>query len=394
MAGTGGGALRRFWDALPIDGRGFVAPADPDARWLIGFTTRRRFSAVPALLLWPLVGAARLIWCLKAAVRLRTGARGLGIGFGESLRMFGDACLYGLHPRGSRLWRGPLGTVPRPLSSFAVSKIMSEIGDPAQRRLLVDKQAIASMLEARGIAVPELLAVIPKGASAPAIPDAADMFVKPQSGSHGRDAFRVVRVAPERWRIGETVYDRAQLTRKLKRGASRDALLVQRCLRSAPELADLALEGMPPFFRFVIAREPGGKPFLHSVLCSIRVPGEAGSDPLRSLMRVAVSLPEGTLLPAYWLGEPGARYDKAPWGDIAIAGRQLPDFDAAVRMVIAASEPLDRLPHVGWDMILSDSGPVILEGNTHTDWLLISLAAQGAPDAVPWLPLLRRWAEA
>jgi hypothetical protein len=394
MAGTGGGALRRFWDALPIDGRGFVPPGDPDARWLIRFTTRRRFAAVPALLLPLVIVPARLIWCVKAAVRMRRGARGLGIGFGESLRMLGDACLYGLHPRGSRLWRGPLGAVPRPLSSFAVSKFMSELGDPEQRRLLVDKQAVASMLEARGIATPRLLAVIPKGASAPELPDAPDMFVKPQSGSHGRDAFRVVRVAPDRWRIGDAIHDRAQLTKRLARTAARDALLVQQCLRSAPELEDLAMEGMPPFLRIVIAREPGGEPFLHSVLFSIRVPGEAGSDPLRSLMRVAVSLPEGRLLPAYWLGQPDARYEKAPWGDVPIAGRQLPGFDAAVSAALAATEPLDRLPHVGWDVILSDSGPVILEGDTHTDWLLISLAAQGAPDAVPWLPLLRRWAEA
>ncbi len=62
MAGTGGGALRRFWDALPIDGRGFVPPADPDARWLIGFTTRRRFRAVPAPLLPLMIVPARLIW--------------------------------------------------------------------------------------------------------------------------------------------------------------------------------------------------------------------------------------------------------------------------------------------------------------------------------------------
>lgn len=363
-----GQALRRFWNALPIDGAGFVAPADPDARWLIRYATRLRLRAVPRPLLWLVVLAARLLLCVKAAGWARRSG-----GF----RVWADACLYGLLPRDSVMWRGPLGAPPRPMSPGALALAMSAMGNAGQRRLLTDKRATAALLERHGVAVPALLAVIPKGTADPVLPETGDLFVKPQGGSRGRDAFRISG-------------DRAPFAARLERAAATDALLVQPCLNAAPELADLATDGVPPVLRLIMARAPGGAAFLHSALFSIRVPGER--HPLRALLRAPVSVADGRLLAGFWLGEPEARYDRSPWHDAPVAGRVLPDFDAAVSAALAASEAFDGLPSIGWDVVLSDSGPVILEGNAHTDWLYIQRVAEGAPDAPPLLPLLRGWA--
>ena len=109
MAGTRQ-ALRRFWNALPIDGAGFVPPADSDARWLIRHATRKRLRAVPGPLRPLVVLAARLLLCVKAVRWARRSGE-------AAMRVYGDACLYGLLPRDSRMWRGPLGAPPRPMSS-------------------------------------------------------------------------------------------------------------------------------------------------------------------------------------------------------------------------------------------------------------------------------------
>jgi hypothetical protein len=368
------GGIRRFWNALPIDGAGFVPPADPDARWLIRFATRRRLGAA-----WlPMVIAARLLWCLKTIPRVRRASRVFGRT--DTLRLWADACRYGLHPKDSILWRGPLGAPSRPLSTEAFSKIQSSVGDPGQRKMLGDKLATAAALERLGVPVPKLLAVIPKGTAEPVLRGGGDLFVKPQNGSRSRDAFRVE--------------DRRDITARLKQAAARDTLLVQECLAPAPELADLATDNVPPVLRLITACEPGGQPFPHSAWLAIRVPGEPGSHILRGVMRVPVSIADGTLLAGYWLGEPNKSFETSPWHDTPIAGRTLPHFDAAVAAALAAAQAFDRLPTVGWDVILSDTGPVILEGNAHTDWLLITLVSQGTPDAPPLLPLLRRWAAA
>ena len=370
MAGTRQ-ALRRFWNALPIDGAGFVPPADPDARWLIRHATRTRLRGVPRPLLPLVVLAGRLLLCVKA---IRWARRS-----DDPLRVYADACLYGLLPRDSRMWRGPVGAPPRPMSPGALALAMSSMGNAEQRRLLTDKSATAALIARHGVAVPKLVTVIPRGTADPVLPEGEALFVKPQSGSRGQDAFRVDRVDPS-------------VAARLKRAAAGDALLVQHCLAPAPELADLATGGIPPVLRLIMAREPRGAPFLHSALFSVRVPGE--THPLRGLLRAPVSVADGRLLAGFWLGEPEARYDRSPWHDAPLAGRVLPDFDAAVRAALTATAPFDGLPSIGWDVVLSDAGPVILEGNAHTDWLYILRVAEGAPDAPPLLPLLRRWAEA
>jgi hypothetical protein len=52
------------------------------------------------------------------------------------------------------------------------------------------------------------------------------------------------------------------------------------------------------------------------------------------------------------------------------------------------------LPLIGWDVILTSDGPVVLEGNSANDMLVVTWTEEGAPDAAPLLPLLRRWSAA
>ena len=80
------GLLRRFWDDLPIDGSGFMGPADPDARRLIAIVTRRRLRMVPRAIQPLVVAVARVLWCVKAVSAVRAVARKYGFGTTESLR--------------------------------------------------------------------------------------------------------------------------------------------------------------------------------------------------------------------------------------------------------------------------------------------------------------------
>jgi hypothetical protein len=393
MISSLGAAARRFWKALPIDGVGFLGPADPDARWLIAFATKRRLRAIPRPAGLAGIAAARLLWPAKAVEWTIHAVRQFGFGGAESLRMFAHACLFGMRPRDAYVWRYALGAPRRPLPCNAYAKIQSSVGDPAQRALMNDKRAAAERLAARGIAVPELLAVYGRNHPDPVLPaDADDMFVKPANGSRSRGVFAVRRIAPGQYRIGGDVCDEAAVAARLREILARGTLLIQRRVAGAAELAGLETDGAAPVLRLITAREPGGQPFLHSSLFSMRVPGMPASHPLFGHVRVPVSLDGGVLQAGYWFREPGTRLERSPWSGAPIDGQKLPGFAAAGEAVVAAAGAFDGLALIAWDVILSDAGPVILEGNAHCSWIFMTLARQGAPDAVPPLQLLRRWA--
>jgi hypothetical protein len=340
------------------------------------------------------VGALRLLWCLKAVWSVARASRKFGFGPRESLRQYVDACLYGMRPKDSYGWRQSTSALP-PLSTQAFWKIALAVGVAEQRSILIDKLATADALQRLSVATPKLLAVIPAGTVEPELPDATDMFVKPNSGRRGINSFSISRLAPDAYWMDGARRDEAYVTARLRAAAANDALLVQHRLTGVPELADLGTsEGAPPVLRMITVCEPGGEPYLHGALLAIRVPGELPSHPLRDLLRVPISIATGCLLAGYWLGAPQMRFDRSPWHQAQIAGRLLPGFQTAAAAVVKAARALPGLPLVGWDVILTSDGPFVLEGNSANDLLFLKWMEEGAPDAPLLLPLFRRWSAA
>jgi hypothetical protein len=70
----------------------------------------------------------------------------------------------------------------------------------------------------------------------------------------------------------------------------------------------------------------------------------------------------------------------------------MPRLSDAIEMVVRAMALFPQLPLVNWDLIVTETGPVILEGNTCGDWILTNLSCALGWDRVPLEPLLCRWA--
>ena len=85
----------------------------------------------------------------------------------------------------------------------------------------------------------------------------------------------------------------------------------------------------------------------------------------------------------------GIVYTQHPNSGITIQGYQLPYVKEAVEMVRKAALKVPQVRYVGWDVAVTENGPIIIEGNTycaHDFWQL----PPHTPDKIGMLPTLKK----
>lgn len=354
--------------------------------------------ALQAALLRP---ASRIAFVVKSMLDARKHLRAIGIPrtTGDAWQL-GLACVAsGAQPNEAWIWRKNFATASsgpdalHPLPARSGGMLLSELGDPRQHQLLEDKLKAAEVLCDAGVLTPPTIAVLPRGQAfdrtSPLWTTPRRLFVKPRHGFAARGAYRVEVCANGTFNIEGLVVDWFDLERRLQ---FNDDLIVQPLLAAAPDLADLASAGAP-VLRITTARLPGEEPFVHGSSVAVSVPGRSIRNFLYGHIRAAVH-PGGSLGVGVCFGEPSRRYHRLPWNDARLADRRLTWFSQAEDAALLAMSLLPDLAIVAWDFIPTAEGPVLLEGNTGCDWLLIELPrALGAP-AASLVPVIERWCEA
>ncbi len=386
--------LGRFWRALPWDGLGWGRSPDPVLSDLRAWAAAswRQAQARP----WrPLLGpGARAGWPLAALGPVLAFARARGLDGAATARLYGDCLLTGGGPVDVYVWRSLWGGL-HPLPGRGAGLLLSRLGDSTGHALLADKLEAAERLAMADIPVPVMRGVYRRGAACDVslLADAApgqDLFLKPRHGQGGRDAFALTRLDGV-WHMGGRPVSSAELMARLARLVLRDDLLVQERLVAAQEVADLAVNGRAPVLRLATARLPGQAPFLHSALLTLAVPGRNPRHFLEGAVHAPVDPAEGRLVAGLTLAAPQTRLDRLTWNGALLAGRSVPGFAQAAAMVLRAMAALPPLPLVHWDLIPTEAGPVLLEGNSCGNWILACLPGLHGLEACPLPPLLARW---
>ena len=75
-------------------------------------------------------------------------------------------------------------------------------------------------------------------------------------------------------------------------------------------------------------------------------------------------------------------YVEHPTTHIKFDGFQIPCFEEAKKMVLEASLESDKILVVGWDVAISDKGPVIIEGNRRPGFDIVQVLSGGRADIV------------
>lgn len=384
------GMARRLWRNLPWDGQGLGRPVHPTLSPLSRWASRAwRRERAPSL--HEVVGlASRLLWCIAAAFKTMRFSRLVGLA--SFVGLYRDCLQTGATPLEAHVWRS-LHATPHPLPARAAALLQSRLGAPEAHRLLADKFETVTLLSGAGILFPELIGMVERGRPV-ALPLLTavhrPLFLKPRHGHGHRDAFALVSDGGK-WLIDGRIFSEADLHARLQRVVSKDDLLIQERLMAVSDLADLAVAGRAPVLRLVTARMPGAEPFLHSALLTVGVPDRNPAHFLEGAVHVPVDGATGRMLRGLALSRPNERIERLPWNASVLTGRRLPDFDRAVEAALTAMNALSPLPLVHWDVILTESGPVFLEGNSSGNWIIASLPGLEGQGACDLADLLACW---
>jgi hypothetical protein len=227
--------------------------------------------------------------------------------------------------------------------------------------LVDDKVKFYGICERSGIKIPVIYGIVEPGMPTPELP-AEDVIVKPAHGARG--------VGIELWNYTKDGRYSNQLGQKLDMDAFRkyldekadkgkDRLILQKRIISNRQLATLS-KNAPVVARIVTLRDIAGTvSFLNGAML---IP--TGSEFLRPGQIVSpVDPTTGILAEAVSYGIVRKAYPFHPDTNQPITGARVPYWKEAIEAVVKAHAFFPEFFSLGWDVAITEDGPVILEAN-------------------------------
>ena len=330
---------------------------------------RDGIELVVGLILAPIAVPLAALWfTIKNGpiIRQREG-KGLLAQFGEQLRLYFAAGIVGpwyyilsLHRDGPR--RAPTFLQRCETKRGIYALLRGKTGSP-----LGEKRKFAERCAAAGVRCVACEAVIDRKAMDTAeLPD-CDLFVKPLTGSGGRGAERWDRVGRRHWSNGKLTLGETALMDRFR--AKGRPMIVQKRVRPHPALEPLT-SGATPTVRALTMVDEQGRPELIAAVFRMSFGANRTVDNIHAGgLACWVSLADGRLGRASNLGSDarlGWTSDHPSTG-ARIEGRQLPFWPEVKELAIRAHTLFaDRLL-IGWDIAITEDGPILIEGNRGPD---------------------------
>ncbi|MCU4653925.1 hypothetical protein N8I71_13855 [Roseibacterium sp. SDUM158016] len=226
------------------------------------------------------------------------------------------------------------------------------------RQLLNDKVKFAEFCNTHGLPTPHILEHWEGGAQKIAIsePWPDNIVEKPARGARGRAVIRWTKIG-DGYTDGTSVVSRKAIVNHLAEVSRTEARILQPEVKQHHAIVQSGILGAP-VARIMTGRWPSGSVKLLGAYLSLPEPGQFASN-IGHGYELPIDLSDGALSPS-----------RAFWPSASIAPPNLPsivpDWQRACEITRAAHTALPgRMVAVGWDVIFSEDGPIILEGN-HT----------------------------
>jgi hypothetical protein len=195
---------------------------------------------------------------------------------------------------------------------------------------------------------------------------ACDLVLKPTDLACGRGFQRWSYDAQtERWQRDGQSLDAATFVRYCCATAASHTHVLQARLQNHRELRPLSSKGLSTV-RVVTYRRPAGE--CGVLLACLRMPtGSMHVDNFEAGgIAAPIDLETGRLGVAVAKNPVRGRFSHHPDSGAPIEGTLVPDLEKALAITRNAHQCYGWMPFVGWDVVLTDDGPVLLEANP--DW--------------------------
>ena len=374
-------------------------------RYVLRGTLRRPFNTrFYVEVVRPVMFLIRTLWCLWRFGRaIAEAGRPLALQAIDMLRLgWGEGIDPILYPT-LELYRPER----RHWADHALSRY--EIGNGLLRRLhkvqpqlhgarinLGDKLAFHTCCRAHGLPSPRILIHASAGVLGwlEAADETAldrDLFIKPRQWRGARGSLWLQRVAPFTWRTNQgAIWDRDALFDHLRRASLKRDMLLQEMLTNHPAIADLAEQSLIALRVITCTDETGAPVTTHAMLRVI-----SKLEPTWHSKRehaATIDLATGRLGPMcndkdLW---PGCWSDRHPVTGAQVTGRLLPDWPQIRTLAEQAQRVFGDRMLLGWDIALTPTGPVILEGNSYPDVHFLQRVHERPIGLSPLGPHIRR----
>lgn len=195
-----------------------------------------------------------------------------------------------------------------------------------------------------------------------------DIFVKALDGRGGRGA--------EVWHYhsDKNTYKRkkdkkryafVEIIEKYKQHSDKKPIIIQTRLKNHPEVADLSCDAVSTCRVVTLLNEEDQPEVTVAVFRMAARKGKIVDNIHKGGIAAPIDIETGTLGKATNLGKEAGlgRLSTHPVTGGIIEGRTLPHWDEIVALAIKAHECFRPRVIVGWDICITDRGPVIIEGN-------------------------------
>jgi hypothetical protein len=251
--------------------------------------------------------------------------------------------------------------------------------------LLDDKLAFFFMMRHFEVPTPDVLAVVVGGRALP-VGDAPAgrgtelvrsllghhprLVVRPTRGAQGRGLWIVE--AAEACRINGEAVTWAELEARLR---ALDDHVVTEWVEQAPYAREI-FPGTTNTMRLLTMRSPGEDPFIATAVHRFGVPESVPADNWsRGGLSVRIDVATGTLGTGVTRPQNGRLeyHERHPTTGRAIAGVRVPGWSEVRESILDAARRMAFLPYVGWDVLVTEGGHVVIEGNKYTDVNLLQV---------------------
>jgi hypothetical protein len=268
---------------------------------------------------------------------------------------------------------------------------------PDEASMLDNKDRFGDWCRSHNLPAPRIISVFESGEEVGAEIEhdeeypPGDLFSKPAASREGLGAMMWSAVGNGTYLDADgSAYTQSQLKSFLKaqsleslqgrragslQNSQENRILLQARLQNHPDLSDLSNRALCTA-RIVTARDDTGMPRLLLAAFRMSVGDSVVDNFHRGGFLSAVHLETGKLLSGMWgdVERCVARIDTHPETSAKVAGRQLPHWAEAARLVLRAHGLLESIPSVGWDVAFTGEGPVLIEANViwHPDVMQVA----------------------